>query len=38
VRYLELAYQKFGRDPSRLVAPHWQEYERQGKIVEVTTA
>jgi len=38
VRYLELAYQKFGQDPSRIVAPHWQEYERQGKIVEVTTA
>jgi len=37
VRYLELAYQKFGQDPSRIVAPHWQEYARQGKIVEVTT-
>ena len=34
LRYLELAYQKFGTDPSRLVAPSWQDYQRQGKLVE----
>jgi len=37
VRYLALAYQKFGDDPSRVVAPGWQEYDRQGKIVEIAT-
>jgi uncharacterized protein (DUF362 family) len=34
--YLELAYKKFGNDPSRLTAPSWQVYREQGKIVEQT--
>ncbi len=36
VPYLDLAWQKFGNDPSRLVVPTWLEYEQQGKIVETT--
>lgn len=36
VAYLDLAYRKFGQDPTRLVAPHWQEYQRQGKVVVTT--
>ena len=36
VPYLDLAWQKFGDDPSRLVVPSWLEYEQQGKIVETT--
>ncbi|HSW44980.1 MAG TPA: DUF362 domain-containing protein [Phycisphaerae bacterium] len=36
VSYLSLAYQKFGQDPTRLVAPSWQDYKLQGKIVETT--
>jgi hypothetical protein len=34
--YLDLAYQKFGHDPSRLVARNWQEYQSQGKLIERT--
>ncbi len=34
--YLKLAYEKFGDDPARLVAPDWQVYREQGKIVEQT--
>ena len=34
VRYLELAYKKFGQDPHRLTAASWQEYKAQGKVVE----
>lgn len=34
--YLELAYQKFGQDPARLTARGWQEYQSQGKLVELT--
>jgi len=36
LRYLGLAWEKFGQDPTRLVAPSWQDYKRQGKIVETT--
>lgn len=36
VSYLDLAFQKFGHDPTRLVAHHWQEYRQQGKVVEET--
>lgn len=32
--YFDLAYQKFGNDPSRLVTRSWQEYNQQGKVVE----
>ncbi len=32
--YLDLAWAKFGQDPTRLVARSWQEYEPQGKIIE----
>mgnify|MGYP000355141822 CR=1 FL=1 len=32
--YLELAWEKFGADPARLTARHWQEYRLQGKVVE----
>lgn len=38
VSYLDLAYRKFGQDPSRLVTHHWQDYQMQGKIVETTIA
>lgn len=34
--YLALAYEKFGHDPTRLVAQNWLEYEHEGKIVEVS--
>jgi uncharacterized protein (DUF362 family) len=34
LRYLGLAWDKFGQDPDRLVAQSWREYERQGKIAE----
>lgn len=36
VKYLELAWQKFGQDPTRLVAPHWHVYRDQGKTTSVT--
>lgn len=36
ISYLDLAWQKFGSDPTRLVARHWQEYQGQGKVVETT--
>ena len=36
VSYLDLAFQKFGHDPTRLVVHHWQEYRQQGKVVEET--
>ena len=32
--YLDLAYEKFGHDPDRLVTRNWQEYRQQGKVVE----
>ncbi|UCD29199.1 MAG: hypothetical protein JSV03_01565, partial [Planctomycetota bacterium] len=32
--YLDLAYKKFGDDPSRRVARHWQDYKRLGMIAE----
>ncbi|NLX13943.1 MAG: DUF362 domain-containing protein [Phycisphaerales bacterium] len=32
--YLDLAWEKFGHDPARLVARSWREYEQQGKIIE----
>ncbi len=34
--YLEMAWKKFGDDPSRLVARSWQEYDQQGKVIETT--
>jgi uncharacterized protein (DUF362 family) len=34
LKYIELAYAKFGQDSSRIVARHWQDYERQGLIAE----
>ncbi len=34
LKYVELAYRKFGQDPGRIVARHWQDYERQGLIRE----
>lgn len=34
--YLNMAYTKFGEDPSRIVAHSWQDYQAQGKIVETT--
>lgn len=34
LQYIELAYAKFGQDPGRIVARHWQDYERQGLIAE----
>jgi uncharacterized protein (DUF362 family) len=34
--YLDLAWQKFGADPTRLVTRNWQEYKAQGKVVETT--
>ncbi len=34
--YLEMAYKKFGEDPARLTAAHWQEYKTQGKVVETS--
>lgn len=34
LKYIELAYAKFGQDPGRIVARHWQDYERQGLIAE----
>jgi uncharacterized protein (DUF362 family) len=34
--YLEMAYKKFGQDPTRLTAGHWQEYKAQGKVVETS--
>ena len=36
VTYLDLAYKKFGQDPTRLVAPSWQDYKLQGKLAETT--
>ena len=36
VSYLQLAYEKFGKDPKRLTAANWQEYKTQGKVVEQT--
>ncbi len=36
IKYLELAWQKFGQDPTRLAAPHWHVYRDQGKIASVT--
>ncbi len=32
--YCDLAFQKFGSDPTRLVTRNWQEYKQQGKLVE----
>jgi uncharacterized protein (DUF362 family) len=32
--YLDMAYEKFGSDPTRLTARSWQDYQRQAKIVE----
>jgi uncharacterized protein (DUF362 family) len=32
--YLKLAYQKFGNDPSRIVAPSWKTYKQQGLLAE----
>jgi len=34
--YLDLAYEKFGHDPTRMVARSWQDYVPQGKLVERT--
>ncbi len=34
--YLDLAFEKFGSDPTRLVARSWQEYKGQGKVVETS--
>lgn len=34
--YLEMAYEKFGQDPTRLVARSWQDYKVQNKVVETT--
>jgi uncharacterized protein (DUF362 family) len=34
LRYLDLAYQKFGRAPGRLVERNWQTYREQGKLVD----
>lgn len=34
LKYIELAHEKFGQDPGRIVARHWQDYERQGLIAE----
>jgi uncharacterized protein (DUF362 family) len=34
--YLDLAYQKFGDDPSRVVVRSYQEYEARGLIAEET--
>jgi uncharacterized protein (DUF362 family) len=34
LKYLDLAWQKFGGDPARIVARSWQEYVGQGKVVE----
>jgi len=36
LKYLELAYQKFGDDPGRRTARSWQEYKRQNLIVETS--
>lgn len=36
LQYLEYAWQKFGSDPTRIVARHWQEYHGQGLVVEAT--
>jgi uncharacterized protein (DUF362 family) len=36
IAYLAMAYEKFGQDPTRLVAPSWRDYEQQGKIKETT--
>jgi uncharacterized protein (DUF362 family) len=32
--YLNMAFDKFGRDPGRIVARSWQEYKTQGLIAE----
>ena len=32
--YLDLAYEKFGSDPNRLVARSWQDYKGQGQLAE----
>jgi len=34
LRYLDYAYEKFGRLPGRLVERSWQTYRDQGKIVD----
>ena len=34
LKYIDLAYRKFGQDPSRIVARHWQEYQTAGLIAE----
>jgi uncharacterized protein (DUF362 family) len=36
LQYLQYAWEKYGSDPTRLVAPHWQEYKQQGKVVEAS--
>jgi uncharacterized protein (DUF362 family) len=33
--YLSMAYDKFGHDPDRIVAPNWQDYRDRGQIAEV---
>lgn len=33
--YLNMAYEKFGKDPSRRVVASWKEYQGQGKVAEV---
>jgi len=33
--YLNMAYDKFGQDPGRIVAPSWQDYRDRGLIAEV---
>lgn len=34
LKYIELAYRKFGEDPDRFVVRHWQDYQRQGLFTE----
>lgn len=34
LRYLDLAYEKFGKLPGRLVERNWQTYKDQGKLVD----
>jgi hypothetical protein len=29
-----MAYDKFGHDPGRIVAPNWQDYRDRGQIAE----
>ncbi len=33
-KYLDLAYEKFGRDPKRLTERNWQTYRDQGKVID----